>query len=36
VGKIEGKILVTGGGGKRRRQLVDDLKEIGRYRKLKD
>jgi hypothetical protein len=35
-GKIEGTIKVTGGRGKRRKQLLNDLKEKRRYWKLKD
>jgi hypothetical protein len=35
-GKIEGRIEVTGRRGRRRRQLLDDVKEMGRYRKLKE
>jgi len=33
---IEGKIEVTGRGGRRLKQLLDDLKETRRYRKLKE
>jgi hypothetical protein len=33
---IEGKIEVMGRGGRRRKQLLDDLKETRRYRKLKE
>jgi hypothetical protein len=35
-GKREGRIEVTGGRGRRRKQLLDDLKENRRYLKLKD
>jgi hypothetical protein len=35
-GKIEGRIEMTGGRGRRRRQLLDDLKEKRRYWKLKE
>jgi hypothetical protein len=35
-GKLEGRIEVTGGQGRRRKQLMDDLKETNRYWKLKE
>jgi hypothetical protein len=35
-GKIEGKIEVTGRRGRRRKQLLNDLKKRKGYRKLKD
>jgi hypothetical protein len=35
-GKIEGRIEVTEGRGRRRKQLLDDLKEKRRYWKLKE
>jgi hypothetical protein len=35
-GKMEGKIEVTGRRGRRRRQLLDDLKEKIKYWKLKE
>jgi hypothetical protein len=35
-GKIEGRIQVTGRGGRRRMQLLDDLKENKGYLKLKE
>jgi hypothetical protein len=35
-GKIEGRIEVTGRLGRKRKQLLDDLKEERRYRKLKE
>jgi hypothetical protein len=35
-GKIEGRIEVMGRRGRRRKQLLDDLKEKTGYRKLKD
>jgi hypothetical protein len=35
-GKIEGRIEVMGSGGRRRKQLLDDLKEQRRYWKLKE
>jgi hypothetical protein len=35
-GKIEGRIKVTRGQGRRRKQLLDNLKETRRYRKLKE
>jgi hypothetical protein len=35
-GKIEGRVEVTGRGGRRRKQLLDDLKEKRGYRKLKE
>jgi hypothetical protein len=35
-GKLEGKIGMTGRGGRRRKQLLDDLKERRRYWKLKE
>jgi hypothetical protein len=35
-GKLEGRIEMTGRRGRRRNQLLDDLKEKRRYRKLKD
>jgi hypothetical protein len=35
-GKIEGRIEVTGRRGRRRKQLLDDLKEKRRYWKLKE
>jgi hypothetical protein len=35
-GKIEGKIAVTGRGGRRRMQLLDDFKEKRSYWKLKE
>jgi hypothetical protein len=35
-GKLEGNIEVTGRGGRRRKQLLDDLKENRRYWKLKE
>jgi hypothetical protein len=35
-GKIEGRVEVTGKRGGRRKQLLDGLKEAGRYWKLKD
>jgi hypothetical protein len=35
-GKLEGRIEVTGRRGRRRRQLLDDLKEKRRYWKLKE
>jgi hypothetical protein len=36
VGKIEGRIKVTGRRGKRRKQLSDHLKETREYLKLKE
>ena len=36
LGKIEGGIEVAGRGGRRRNQLLDDLKERRRYWKLKE
>jgi hypothetical protein len=35
-GKLEGRIEMTGRRGRRRKQLLDDLKEKRRYRKLKE
>jgi hypothetical protein len=35
-GKLEGRIEMTGRRGRRRKQLLDDLKEKGRYWKLKE
>jgi hypothetical protein len=35
-GKLEGRIEMTGRRGRRRKQLLDDLKERGRYWKLKE
>jgi hypothetical protein len=35
-GKLEGRIEMTGIRGRRRKQLVDDLKEKRRYCKLKE
>jgi hypothetical protein len=35
-GKMEGRIEVMGRRGRRRKQLLDDLKEMKGYRKLKD
>jgi hypothetical protein len=35
-GKLEGRIEMTGRRGRRRKQLLDDLKEKRRYWKLKD
>jgi hypothetical protein len=35
-GKIEGRIEMTGRRGRRRKRLLDDLKEKGRYWKLKE
>jgi hypothetical protein len=35
-GKLEGRIEVTGRRGRRRQQLLDDLKEKRRYWKLKE
>jgi hypothetical protein len=35
-GKLEGRIEVTGTRGRRRKQLLDDLKEKGGYLKLKE
>jgi replicative superfamily II helicase len=35
-GKLEGRIEMTGRRGRRRKQLVDDLKEKRRYWKLKE
>ena len=35
-GKIQGGIEVTGGQGRRRRKLLDDLKEMGGYSHLKE
>jgi hypothetical protein len=35
-GKIEGRMEVTGKRGRRRKQLLDDLKENRRYGKLKE
>jgi hypothetical protein len=35
-GKLEGRIEVTGRRGRRRKQLLDDLKEMRRYWKLKE
>jgi hypothetical protein len=35
-GKLEGRIEMTGRRGKRRKQLLDDLKEKTRYWKLKE
>ena len=35
-GKIQGWIEVTGGRGRRRKQLLDDLKETKTHKKLKD
>jgi hypothetical protein len=35
-GKLEGRIEITGRRGKRRKQLLDDLKEKRRYWKLKE
>jgi hypothetical protein len=35
-GKIEGRIEMTGRRGRRRKQLLDDLKEKRRYWKLKE
>jgi len=34
-GKIEGEIELTGRGGRRRNQLLDELKDKGEYLKLK-
>jgi hypothetical protein len=35
-GKLEGRIEMTGRRGRRRKQLLDDLKEKKSYRKLKE
>jgi hypothetical protein len=35
-GKLEGRIEMTGRQGRRRKQLLDDLKEKKRYWKLKE
>jgi hypothetical protein len=35
-GKLEGRIQVTGRRGRRRKQLLDDLKAKRKYRKLKE
>jgi hypothetical protein len=35
-GKLEGRIEMTGRGGRRRKELLDDLKEKRRYWKLKE
>jgi hypothetical protein len=35
-GKLEGRIEITGRRGRRRKQLLDDLKEKKRYCKLKE
>jgi hypothetical protein len=35
-GKLEGRIEITGRRGRRRKQLLDDLKEKRRYGKLKE
>jgi hypothetical protein len=35
-GKLEGRIEMTGRRGRKRKQLVDDLKEKRRYWKLKE
>jgi hypothetical protein len=35
-GKLEGRIEMTGRGGRRRKQLLDDLKQKRRYWKLKE
>jgi hypothetical protein len=35
-GKLEGRIEITGRRGRRRKQLLDDLKEKRRYCKLKE
>jgi hypothetical protein len=35
-GKLEGRIEMTGRRGRRRKQLLDDLKEKKRYCKLKE
>jgi hypothetical protein len=35
-GKLEGRIEMTGRRGRRRKQLLDDLKEKRRYWKLKE
>jgi hypothetical protein len=35
-GKLEGSIEITGRRGRRRKQLLDDLKENRRYWKLKE
>ena len=35
-GKVEGRIEVTGGGGRKRKQLLGDLKEKRRYCQLKE
>jgi hypothetical protein len=35
-GKLEGRIEMTGRRGRRRKQLLDDLKEKKRYWKLKE
>jgi hypothetical protein len=35
-GKLEGRIEMTGKRGRRRKQLLDDLKEKSRYWKLKE
>jgi hypothetical protein len=35
-GKLEGRTEMTGRRGRRRKQLLDDLKEKRRYRKLKE
>jgi hypothetical protein len=35
-GKLEGRIEMTGRRGRRRKQLLDDLTEKRRYRKLKE
>jgi hypothetical protein len=35
-GKLEGRIEMTGRRGRRRKQLLDDLKEMKRYCKLKE
>jgi hypothetical protein len=35
-GKLEARIEMTGGGGRRRKQLLDGLKEKRRYWKLKE
>jgi hypothetical protein len=36
MGKLEGRIEMTGRRGKRRKRLLDDLKEKRRYWKLKE
>jgi hypothetical protein len=36
IGKLEGRIEMSGRRGRRRKQLLDDLKEKRRYRKLKE